>query len=110
RGQQAGLSQDAGDARMGTLTGRTAGAVGHRNKGGGQRRKPLDGFPQAAFHLLGLRREEFKGNGGRLQRAMPFWRGGRNLGHGATNSTYSVSMSWALVGPSGLATGHLKLS
>jgi hypothetical protein len=85
--QQAGFVEDAGDGGMGALAGRSAGAIGHRDEIGRQRRETLDGVPQAALHLLGLGREELKGDRGRLQRTVSVRRGGRNLGHDTTNST-----------------------
>ena len=66
---QAGLGQDAGDGGMGALAGRSAGAIGHRDEVGRQRRQPVDGVPQAALHLLGFGRKELKGNGGEFLRA-----------------------------------------
>src|SRR5216684_3770620 len=50
--QQVGFSQDAGDGGMGALSGRSAGAIGHRYEIGREWRQPLDGVPQAALHLL----------------------------------------------------------
>ena len=69
--RQLGFVQDAGDGGMGALAGRAAGAVGHRDEVGRERRQPLDGVPQAALHLLGLRREELEGDRRRFQRAVP---------------------------------------
>ena len=57
---QAGLFQDAGNGGMGALPRRSAGAIGHRDEVGAERRQPVDGLPQAALHLLGLRREELE--------------------------------------------------
>ncbi len=91
--RQAGLGQDAGDGGMGALAGRPAGAIGHRHETGRERRQPLDGVPQAALHLLGLGRKELKGDRRLLQRAVAVRRGGRNLGHGTTNST-SILPGW----------------
>ncbi len=99
---QAGLFQDAGDGGMGALAGRAAGAIGHRDEVGAERRQPLDGLPQAALHLLGLRREELEGDRGRFQRAVPVGRGGRNLGHGTHNTPTGCA------GASGLAADALK--
>jgi hypothetical protein len=85
---QAGLGQDAGDGGVGAFPRRSAGAIGHRDESGCQRRETLDGLPQISLHLLGLRREELKGDRRRFWRVVPIWYGGRNLGHGTTNSTH----------------------
>ena len=85
--QQGGLLQDAGDGGMGALPRRSAGAVGHRDEARRQRRQPLDGLPQALLHLLGLGRKELEGDRRLLQSGVPVRCGGRNLGHGAVNST-----------------------
>src|SRR6266404_153492 len=62
--QQVSLSKDARDGGMGALPRGPAGAIGHRDEIGSQRRKTLDGFPQAALHFLGFRREELEGDRG----------------------------------------------
>ena len=85
--QQLGFSQDAGDGGMGALAGRTAGAIGHGDEVGRERRQTLDRLPQAALHLLGLRREELERDRRGFKRAVPVRYGRRNLGHGTTNST-----------------------
>ena len=48
------------DGRVGALARRTAGAVGDRHEVRPQRREPLDGLPERALHLVGLRREELE--------------------------------------------------
>ncbi len=77
--QQVGLSQDAGDGGMGALPRRSAGAIGHRDEIGRQRRETFYRLKQAAFHLLRLGREELERDVRGFGRAV---RGGRNLGHG----------------------------
>ena len=89
--QQLGFSQDAGDGGMGALAGRTAGAIGHGDEVGRERRQTLDRLPQAALHLLGLRREELERDRRGFKRAVPVRYGRRNLGHGTTNSTKRTS-------------------
>src|SRR6266849_6520042 len=69
--QQLGFSQDAGNGGMGALAGRTAGAIGHGDEIGCERRKTLDRLPQAALHLLGLRREELERDRRGFNRAVP---------------------------------------
>ena len=58
--RQRGLGQDALDGRVGALARRAAGAVGHRDEIGLERRQPRDRLPQRLLHLLGLRREELE--------------------------------------------------
>jgi len=84
--QKPGFRQNAGDGRMGALAGRPSRAIGNGHEAGRERCETLDGVPQIALHLLGLRREEFERDGRRLWRAVPVGRGRRNLGHGTTNS------------------------
>src|SRR4030081_3844105 len=86
-GQKLGFSKNTRDGRMGALARRAAGAIGHGNEVGREWRKTLDGLPQTALHLLGLRREKLEGDRRGFKRAVPIRRGGRNLGHGTTNST-----------------------
>ncbi len=69
------------------LAGRPTGAIGHRHEGRVQRRQALDGVPQGALHLLGLRREELEGDIWRRLRVMAVGGGGLYLGHrDSTNS------------------------
>ena len=89
--QQLGLGQDAGDGGMGALAGRSAGAIGHGDEIGRERRETLDRLPQAALHLLGLRREELERDRRGFQRAVSVRCGRRNLGHGTTHSTKRTS-------------------
>src|ERR1700687_6165653 len=93
--QKVGLSEDAGDGGMGALPGRSAGAIGDRDEIGRERRETLDGLPQAALHLLRLRREELERDRRGFRRAVSIRRGGRNLGHGTTNSTHLRSSGLA---------------
>src|SRR6202012_2823438 len=58
-----------------------------------ERGQPVDGVPQAAFHLLGLGRKELKGNGREFWRALAVRRGSRHLGHGGIHSAAAVRTS-----------------
>ncbi len=96
---QPGLFQDAGDGRVGALSGRSPGAIGHRDEIGGERRQPVDGLPKGALHLLGLGRKELEGDFGRMQFALPVRCGRGRLGHGS----HGAPRDWADVRSSGRA-------
>jgi hypothetical protein len=53
---------DALDDVMGAFSRRSIRPVGHGDEVRRERLKPLDRFPQSLLHLLGVRREELKGN------------------------------------------------
>src|SRR5262249_26892881 len=102
--QQRGLSQDARNRRMRALAGRAARAIGDGDEIGSERRQPVDGFPQALFHLLGLRREELEGD------RRPFRRVSirRGISHGGAKSrgtglaslgAAKIGQTWWLIQP-----------
>src|SRR5437764_10375425 len=72
---------------MGALTRGSAGAIGHGHEIRRQRRQPVDGLPQAPLHVFRLGRKELEGDFWRMQRAMAVESGGRNLGHGTSQSS-----------------------
>ena len=55
-----GLVEDAGNGGVGALARGATGAIGHRDEIRGEGGETFDHIPQAALHLLGLRREELK--------------------------------------------------
>src|SRR5438309_11500365 len=61
-GCDTGFAHEPLHGRMRALARRTAGAIRHRHESWLQGREPSDRLPQARFHLLALRREEFEGD------------------------------------------------
>ena len=72
---QLGLAENARDGRMRALTSRSTRSVSHRHEVRCQRREPVDHLPQAALHLLRLRRKELERNR-RTLLSVRFGRGG----------------------------------